>query len=212
MIRINLLPQATRAQRSEGGQGWLIALLVLLACEVVGAFILYSFKQEELTEQKTENKKVEERISQAKAAVKDHPEVTRKLQVLRAREEAIDKLQRARLGPAAMMRELGRLMTRNLGPSIDPEKLLEVQRENPLSMYNKTWDTRRLWLTEFSEEDRIVRLSGLARDGEDVSELARRMNLSAYFSEIRLLPAKREKEDESGIEWVSFQLEARVRY
>jgi type IV pilus assembly protein PilN len=57
-----------------------------------------------------------------------------------------------------------------------------------------------------------VRLEGLARDGEDVSELARRMNLSSYFSDIRLLPAKKSMDEESGLELVSFQLEAQARY
>jgi type IV pilus assembly protein PilN len=212
MIRINLLPDRVRPQVREGGQGWLIAVLVVLAFEVVGALLLYSFKKEELSVQKAEKARLEDRIKQAKAAVKDHPEVKRKLEVLRAREEAIDKLQRARLGPAAMMLELSRLLTKNLGPTIEPDKLQEIQRDNPLAMYSTGWDARRLWLTSFNEEERVVRLTGLARDGEDVSELARRMNLSAYFADVRLLPAKREKEDDNGIEWVNFQLEARVRY
>lgn len=211
MIRINLLPDTGRPQASDANQGWLIAVLVLVSVEVVAAFIGYSFKQQELSAQKAENARIEERIKQAKAAVKDHPEVKAKLAVLRAREEAIDQLQRARLGPAAMMLELSRIMTRNQGPTIAPEKLAEA-RENPLSRYNEAWDARRLWLTDFNEEGRVVRLGGLARDGEDVSELARRMNLSAYFDDVRLLPAKREQEDDSGIEWVKFQLEARVRY
>jgi type IV pilus assembly protein PilN len=211
VIRINLLPDATRPQSSDGSQAWLVVVLVLLSVEVVSAFIAYSFKQQELTAQTAENARVAERIKQAKTAVKDHAEVTRKLAVLRAREEAIDQLQRARLGPAAMMLELSRIMTRNQGPTVAPEKLVEA-RENPLSRYNEAWDARRLWLLDFNEEGRIVRLGGLARDGEDVSELARRMNLSAYFADVRLLPAKREKKDDSGIEWVKFQLEARVRY
>lgn len=212
MIRINLLPQNSRPQSGEGSQAWLIVVLVLLAVEIIGALILYSFKKEELEVLLTDKARFEERIRAEKAAVKDHPEVKRKLLELRSREEAIERLQRARLGPSAMMLELSRLLTRNKGPSVAPEKLAEIQQNNPLSMYNQAWDPRRLWLTAFNEQDRVVRLSGLARDGEDVSELAARMNLSAYFSDIRLLPAKKERADDSGIEWVNFQLEAKVRY
>lgn len=212
MIRINLLPDATRPQQSQGGQGWLIAIMAALAVEVVLAFILYSFKKAELDAQKQENARIEERIKQAEAAVKDHAEVTRKIEALRAREEAIDKLQRGRLGPAAMMVELSHLLTRNRGPSITPEKLQEIQQSDQLSSYNQNWDPRRLWLLKFSEQDRVMRLEGVARDGEDVSELAGRMNLSAYFANVRLLPAKRSRADKGGIEWINFQLEARVRY
>jgi len=57
-----------------------------------------------------------------------------------------------------------------------------------------------------------VRLEGLARDGEDVSELARRMNLSSYFSDVKLLPAKRQTDQKSGAEVVQFSLEAKVKY
>ena len=211
MIRINLLPDAVRPQQTQGGQGWLIVLMAALAVEVVAAFILYSFKQAELKTQKQENARIEERIKQAQAAVKDHAEVTSKVAALKAREEAIDKLQRGRLGPAAMMVELSHLLTKNRGPSVTPEKLEQVQNES-LGAYNQGWDPRRLWLLEFKEQDRVMRLEGLARDGEDVSELARRMNMSAYFADVRLLPAKRTKADQAGIEWVNFQLEARVRY
>jgi type IV pilus assembly protein PilN len=212
MIRVNLLPDATRPHQTQGSQSWLIVVMAALALEVILAFIFYSMKQAELTDQRAENSKLEARIRQAQEAVQDHPEVTRKIGVLRSREAAIDKLQRGRLGPAAMMVELSHLLTKNRGPSITPERLQEIRENDPLSTYNQGWDTRRLWLLKFSEEERVMRLEGLARDGDDVSELARRMNLSAYFADVRLLPAKREKADESGIEWINFQLEARVRY
>jgi type IV pilus assembly protein PilN len=78
--------------------------------------------------------------------------------------------------------------------------------------YNPNWDSRRLWLLRFVESDRTVRLEGMARDGEDVSELARRMNLSSYFHDVQLLPAKREIEKTSGLPMVAFKLEAKVRY
>ncbi len=57
-----------------------------------------------------------------------------------------------------------------------------------------------------------MRLEGIARDGEDVSELARRMGLSSFFYEVRLLPARTEKDKETGMEVVRFELEAKVRY
>jgi hypothetical protein len=38
------------------------------------------------------------------------------------------------------------------------------------------------------------------------------MNLSTYFDDVQLLPAKREIEKESGLPMVAFKLEAKVRY
>ncbi len=210
MIRINLLPQTKGQQVSEQGQGWLIVLLVLVAVEVVGCLVLYSFKQEELEDWQRKNQTVRGQIKILQDKVANHGKVKAELEQLRRREEAIAKLQSARTGPTAVLLEVARMMTTGRGPSVDPEKLDQVKTENPLAMYNPNWDSRRLWLTSFKEEDRTVTLQGEARDGEDVSELAKRMNLSTYFHDVRLLPAKRQTGDKA--EWVNFQLEARVRY
>jgi type IV pilus assembly protein PilN len=111
-----------------------------------------------------------------------------------------------------MLLEVSRMLTPGRGPSVDPSELTKLRRDSPGQDYNQNWDSRRIWLTRFVEADRTVRLEGMARDGEDVSELARRMNLSTYFRDVQLLPAKRETDKASGLQVVSFKLEAKVRY
>jgi len=90
--------------------------------------------------------------------------------------------------------------------------LNQLRRENPLAVYNPGWDAKRLWLLKYIEIARGVRLEGLARDGEDVSELARRMALSSYFADVKLMPAKKTRSAEAGMDLVQFQLEAKARY
>lgn len=212
MIRINLLPQKRRVERPEGSQFWLVAIMVLFLGEVAGLFVYHGTKAEELSNQKRTNSELQLQIDRAQKAVANHAQVRATLATLRAREQAIAALQSARTGPAAMMLELARILTPGRGPSIAPEKLNEIRRDNPLADFNRNWDARRLWLTQFVEEARHVRLTGQARDGEDVSELARRMGLSSFFKDVRLLPAKKTKHAESGLDLVEFQLEARARY
>jgi type IV pilus assembly protein PilN len=213
MIRVNLLPQKRRKSGSGArGELWLVACLVTAALEVVGCLVLYGQKQDELSQQLDKNKALQDQIKQIKDVSKNHDSIKQKLVALRDREEAIAKLQSARSGPTAMLLEVARLLTAGRGPSVDPNELSKVRRENPLQDYNANWDSRRLWLTKFVEADRTVRLEGMARDGEDVSELARRMNLSTYFDDVQLLPAKRETEKVSGLPMVAFKLEAKVRY
>lgn len=213
MIRVNLLPQKRRkAGGGPRGELWLVACLLTVALEVVGCLVLYGQKKDELTQQLQKNKALEAQIKQINDVSKNHDQIKAKLAALRDREEAIAKLQSARSGPTAMLLEVARLLTPGRGPSVDPNELSKVRRENPTQDYNGNWDPRRLWLTKFVEQDRTVRLEGIARDGEDVSELARRMNLSTYFDDVQLLPAKRETEKESGLPMVAFKLEAKVRY
>ncbi len=212
MIRVNLLPQKRRKQQSSRGDLWLVGSLALVALEIVACLVAYGAKQDELSREQAKNKALQAQIDSTKEVVKNHEEVKKKLGSLRDREDAIAKLQSARSGPAAMLLEVARLLTPGRGPSVDPTQLSQVRRENPGQDYNQSWDARRLWLVRFVESDRTVRLEGVARDGEDVSELARRMNLSTYFHDVQLLPAKREVEKESGLKLVSFKLEAKVRY
>ena len=212
MIRINLLPAARGTQAAQGNQTWLIVLLALVALEIVACFVLYGKKQEELDDWGQKNRTVEGAIKLSQDKVADHAKVKAQLATLRAREDAIAKLQSARTGPTAMMLEVARLLSKGRGPSVSPERIEQIKNDDPLSMYNPQWDARRLWLTSFVEDARTVKLTGSARDGEDVSELARRMNLSSYFYDVRLLPGKMEPRKPNEQESVSFQLEARVRY
>jgi hypothetical protein len=57
-----------------------------------------------------------------------------------------------------------------------------------------------------------VKLEGVARDGEDVSEFLRRLTLSEYFYELRLLPASKGSDSSSSVKLVKFELSAKVRY
>jgi type IV pilus assembly protein PilN len=206
MIRINLLAQKKRAERSDGSQVWLAVVMVVVLAEVAALFLFHSIKAEELADQKRKNAELNSQIEQAKKNVANHTQVKAELAQLRAREAAIQKLQSARSGPTAALLELARILTPGRGPSVDPDRLAQLRRDNPLSVFNPNWDARRLSVTSFVEAQRKLKIDGMARDGEDVSELARRLNLSAFFYDVTLLPATREAEA------VKFSVEAKVRY
>jgi type IV pilus assembly protein PilN len=95
---------------------------------------------------------------------------------------------------------------------VDPDLLAQLRRDNPTIVFNPGWDARRLWLTSFQESDRVAKIEGLARDGDDVSELARRLNLSVYFAEVKLLPAVRSVDPDTKLELIKFQLQSKMRY
>ena len=213
MIRINLLPQKKRrVESSAGGELWVLAAVGVLVLEIVGLFFFHSSLESELQTERKKNQQIQAQIEASKDAVTNHKNVTEELERMRAREDAIAKLQSARTGPTAVLLETAKILTPGRGPSIDPEKLAQIRRDNPLAAYNPTWDTRRLWIGSFTEERRLLQINGVARDAEDVSEFAKRMNLSDYFDKVRLLPAQRSNDSATGLEMVSFALEAEVRY
>lgn len=213
MIRVNLLPQRPRpgAGATQASQRWLLVTLGVVILEVVLLFWFHQTQLEELDELSRKNNVLQQQINDIRKLVSNHEEIKKALAVLRAREDAIAKLQAARSGPTAVLLELGQILTPGKGPTTDPDKLAQLRKDNPLAVYNQGWDTRRLWLTSYIESQRTVRIEGLARDGTDVYELAQRLKLSEYFHDVQLLPGKKENSKEK-LELVSFALQLKVRY
>jgi type IV pilus assembly protein PilN len=213
VIRINLLPQRREAKGgAEVDQRWLLVVLGVVVAEIVALFLLHQVKRDELAKQVRKNTELSSQIEQIKKTVANHADIKAQLETLRAREDAISKLQQARSGPTAVLLELSRVLTNGHGPTVDPDVLAQLRRDNPTAVYNPGWDPKRLWLTSFQENDRLVKIDGLARDGDDVSELARRLNLSTYFADVKLLPASKTVDSESKLDVIGFQLQAKARY
>jgi len=212
VIRINLLPHKRGTSAAQPSQKWLLFVLAAILLEIVALFLFYQSKREELDAQNRTNAQLKSEIDDIKRLVADHEEIKKALAVLRAREDAIAKLQAGRSGPTAVLLELSQILTMGKGPSADQEKLDKLRKDNPLAVFNPSWDARRLWLSAYLEGQRTVRIEGLARDGNDVYELAQRLKLSPYFSDVALLPGKRDPDQQTKIELVSFALQLKVRY
>jgi type IV pilus assembly protein PilN len=216
MVRINLLPDRRQASRrmtsTEPTQLWLLGVLGAFVGTVIVCLFVQKVKQDELRDILVENQHTQGQIDVIKKQTANHVEVKAKLKELRDREEAIQKLQGARTGPTSTLLELGHALTLGRGPSADRDKIEQLRRDNPAEVYNANWDPRRLWLTSYVEADRTVRLGGLARDGEDVSELERRLKLSDFFTDVKLLPGQKVNDAQSHQELFKFELSAKVRY
>jgi type IV pilus assembly protein PilN len=219
LIRVNLLPQKRESKRGgltlgtgDGGQAWMLVVLGVLLLEIVVLIVFQRRKQDELDVITKKNNQITANIDDIKRQMANHADIKNQLKDLRDREEAIAKLESARTGPTAVMLELSHVLTSGRGPTTDRDKLEQLKRDNPTQVPNPNWDPRRLWLLTYSEVDRTVKLSGLARDGEDVAELLKRLTLSDYFYELRVLPAAKQNDSVSHLELMKFELSAKVRY
>jgi type IV pilus assembly protein PilN len=220
VIRVNLLPQKRPLRRrgeapeagAEGSQVWIAFVFGAILLEVIVLLFVYKTQQDELTRIQKHNQELTANIDAIKREIANHAEIKAQLKELRDREAAIQKLQAARTGPTATMLELSRILTPGRGPTVDRDKLEQLKRDSPSSVPNPNWDPRRLWLRTYNEQDRTVKVAGSARDGEDVSEFLRRLSLSDYFYEVRLLPASKSLDSDSKIELVKFEMSAKVRY
>ena len=214
MVRINLLPDRRPAARGRSASGeptqvWVLGVLGALVATIIVCLFIQKMKQDEFAAIVAENGRTQGQIDKDMA---NHEQIKTQLKELRDREEAIQKLQGARTGPTATLLELAHVLTSGRGPTTDRDKLEQLRRDNPAEVYNQNWDARRLWLTSYMESDRTVKLGGLARDGEDVSELERRLKLSDYFSDVKLLPGQKITDNASHQELFRFELSAKVKY
>jgi type IV pilus assembly protein PilN len=215
VIRVNLLPQkrgAARGAAAPSSQRWLVIVVGAVLLEIGALAFYHTRKMDELEKQQRKNAELEGKINDIKKLVANHEEVKKALVVLRAREDAIAKLQSGRSGPTAVLLELAQLLTPLKGPTTDPDRLAQLRKDNPNLVFNPGWDSRRLWLSNYVETARTVKVEGLARDGNDVSEFAQRLKLSDYFYDVQLLPAKKETEKDTKLELVNFALQMKVRY
>jgi type IV pilus assembly protein PilN len=215
MIRINLLPEKRAAQRRSAaaeGQSWVFVIVGVLLFEIIGLLLLQKSKNDELAKLLKHNQEIQANIDDIKRQISNRDEIKNQLKELRDREDAIQKLESARTGPTSVMLELSHILTPGRMPTVDRDKLEQLRRDNPQAVPNANWDARRLWLVQYDEVDRNVKLEGLARDGEDVSEFLRRLSLSDFFYDVRMLPASKTTEGPNHVELVKFELSAKVRY
>ncbi len=217
MIRINLLPSARKqARASSGGYGgatpWIIAYAAAAFVAMLVCALLYLNGTRTRDEQLAVNATLEREIAEVERQAADIEQVRAQLAQSQELEEVVAELQRARFGPTRVMMEMSRILSSSGGPTIDPQRLEDLRRGNPLAGFNPAWDTRRLWLTSFIEEDRVVEIHGLGKTNEDVAEFLRRLTLSDVFTGVTLTKTEAVVDQATHLDLISFELACSVQY
>lgn len=213
MIRINLLPtKKPRAATGEEGKLWIVAFLLTLLVEGGALAVVHLQRTSALDVVQRRNADARGRIAVIKREVADHDDIKKQLEDIRSRDEVITKLQSSRTGPVYVMMELSKILSPGQMPTTNPDRLAQIQRNNPLQAPNLRWDSRRLWITEFKEEDREVTLKGAARGHDDVAEFLKRLILSDYFTDEQLRRTETEEHAQTGVTNVAFEIRCHVRY
>lgn len=218
MIRINLIPEAKRAARGSSSTGgssgpWLAGYAIGVILWVVVLGVLYFMKDTELQAQRSQNRTLEEQIQELRSQSQSLDEIQAELEQSYALESVVEELNKARTGPTRAMMELSRILSTGGGPTVDPQALEEMRRENPLAGFNRSWDVRRLWLTSFEEEGGACEMRGRGRTNEDVAEFLRRLALSELFDQVTLQRTEAVQDSRiEGVDFIGFELTCQVTY
>lgn len=218
MIRINLLPAARKQAKASSGSStgsptmWIVGYAAVAGIMMVALLFVYMSYASERDAQLAQNQQLETEIQAVERQSANLDEVQAQLDQSHALETVVNELQRARFGPTRVMMELAHILSESGGPTIDPRRLEEIQRANPLAGYNAGWDQHRLWLTSFEEEARHVEIHGAGRTNEDVAEFLRRLTLSDLFTEVTLTKTEAAEDENTHLDVIDFELAATVNY
>ena len=214
MIRINLLP-ARRAGSTQAtgaklwGYAYLSASLVWCVALAFVYFSLISDRDQALAQ----NAEIERQITKVQEQSGNLEELQKQLNQSKQLEEVVKGLRDARSGPTRMLLELSSILSPGHGPTIDPAKLEELRKSNPEAGISTGWDTRRLWVTGFEENQRACRIVGEARNNEDIAEFLRRLALSSVFDDVVLVRTGQPRAAaQLEVALVAFELTCKVRY
>jgi type IV pilus assembly protein PilN len=220
VIRINLLPGQKRGAKgaatasSGSGTAWFVGYAFIALATAGSLAALYVIQTGVLEEKLGVNADLRRQISEAQANSALLEELQGRLNQSRELERVVGELQRARLGPTRVLMEIAKILSEGSrgGPSIDPQRLDAIRRENPLAGYNAGWDSRRLWIVSFEEEHRNCSIKGVGKTNEDVAEFLSRLALSDMFEEVTLERTRAEVDPETQLSLIGFELTCKVIY
>jgi len=167
-----------------------------------------------LDEVRRQNSLIEQDIARLKTELGDYDKVKAQREELLKQRKTIQALDSNRTGPVFLLRELSEILTPGKGPTFDGVAYQENLLRDPNAGFNASWDTHRVWLEGFDENQKKVKIKGAAKSNEDVAEFLKRLNLSVFFSDVS--PESTNQVTVGGVgstvKYVTFNLSATVIY
>jgi type IV pilus assembly protein PilN len=213
VIRINLIP-GKKPKRAEAGQRHLVYMGVGLLVGIGGLVMLHVSTSNTLDEIRHENSVLEQDIARLKTELGDYDKVKAQREELLKQRKTIQALDSNRTGPVFLLRELSEILTPGKGPTFDGVAYQENLLRDPNAGFNASWDTHRVWLEGFDENQKKVKIKGSAKSNEDVAEFLKRLNLSVFFSDVAPESTNQVSVGGTGttVKYVTFNLSATVIY
>lgn len=230
MIRINLLPQkkakrgrATVAAPRRGGGGgggngqtqFLMGCGALLAVAAAVFFLVHKpmIDKRKAAEDITDRKNAENNA--AKAKLKDYDNLKKVVESSKERSASIEKLVQAKAVPANLLQELGDILTQGRPPTMTNDmrdKVSDGPKGDPNKRYQADWDPKHVWITSFVEKDGAFTLKGGAQSDPDVTQLAKRMQASVYFTDVAPRGGAQTTDHDTGLQYYDFTITGKVVY
>jgi len=237
MIKINLLPQKRGRRGAQvqapgpGGRGAMMAqtgpasgqlYLAIGALVLVAGVVFLGFdrpKRSKLSALKEKNADTTAEIQKTRKEMAGSngeascDELKAKEDDAKQRAEGINRLMATKAVPANVLHELGEILKPNHLPTMTEDWAKKVGNGgDPNKKLDLTWDPSHIWLTGYTDKDGTVTIEGGAQADSDVTQLAKRLDASAYFSNVAQAGGERTVDRDSGMPYVKFTITGKVAY
>jgi Tfp pilus assembly protein PilN len=218
MIKVNLLPQRRakhKAAASDPSSKQLFVGVAALLAAGAAVFVAVDMpKRSRLQDVETANVQLRDQIKQKNEALKGYPEMKKAFEESNKRAEAIDRLNGNKVVPAHILHELSRILTRE-GPTMSEEMTRKAGNgpdADPNKRFQADWDPAHVWLLSFVDTNGAFKMEGGAQSESDVTQLAKRLQASVYFSDVSPAGGERVADRNSGVNYYRFTITGRVAY
>jgi len=217
MIKVNLLPQR-KARRSAGADA--ATRQFALGCgAIIGAgvlvFVLVDMpKRGKLADLRTANAALQRQINDKNVQLKGFEELKKAEVQSKERAESIEELVSAKIIPAHVLHELGKILTHE-GPTMTESMTAKTGTgtgSDPNKRFQPDWDPNHVWITSFVDKDGSFRLDGGAQSESDVTQLSKRLAASVYFLDVTPAGGERVSDRVTGVNYYKYTITGKLAY
>ena len=222
MIKINLLPQK-RAKRGlgiasapEGSNRDFVIGVAALAGVAAVVFLAFDLpKRSHLSDVKKSNNDLQAEINNKQKDLAGYAELKKSADEADERAKSITRLLGAKIIPANVLHELGEILTQGHNPTMTEDMARKVgtgAESDPNRRYDLMWDPSHVWLISWIDNAGSFVLDGGAQAEADVTQLAKRLQASVYFSQVAPSREERVSDRDTGISYYHFTITGKVAY
>jgi Tfp pilus assembly protein PilN len=220
MIKVNLLPQkrAKRTQaREPGAKDIVVGIAALAGAASIVFLAVHQPKQAQLEDLRAANANLDAEISAKQRRLKGYDELKKAATDAEERSKSITRLMAAKVVPAHVLHELGKIMQANDLPTMTEEMAKKTgngPESDPNKRFDLAWDPSHVWLTAFvdNSKDGSFKLEGNAQAQVDIIQLSKRLQASVYFDRVSQLTEERVSDRATGITYYKFVITGKVAY
>ncbi|MBA3456237.1 MAG: PilN domain-containing protein, partial [Deltaproteobacteria bacterium] len=184
---------------------------------LVAAVVLFMLdmpRRARLSDLRDANAALQQEINAKNKELVGYAELQQAEQEAVRRSEAINRLLAAKVVPAHVLHELGKVLTKE-GPTMTEgmAKLAGTGPEsNPNKQFQSDWDPNHVWMTSFIDTNGAFKLEGGAQSESDVTQLSKRLAASVYFMDVTPAGGERVVDNETGLNYYRYTITGRLAY